>query len=503
MLTEERLAVLYEREFGAMNNWQEISDRLEQLHGLQAEELRGMACNEMLYHISMGYTKYEGNILQRDPLAALFCRNADLLPAGNHYFNAVAAYFRGKHAQCLQELEQYLEEDHAAYELFMEQPEDYFTEDMVCEWLFEPFKGAFPGFWSAMEGILSKYPHREGIAELCGLIGGYYDCDSHEEALERLFAFSDRYPALILPRELAALTYCDMKYWKNALALFEELEDKALFLRGEQLYVRMAWCYGMVKERAQEEACYRRALELAPEHPEVLNNLGYCLYTRKKYAEALELLERCLAAAPEHPYAANNILRVLMAQGEDRKAREFAGKDYKISPELKRRAENMQPKSCKSAAAEPEILPAEEPAKRKPEQLTAKRQQFSSEKLLEDELTARIESGTEVFGLRLQVYRRKGVYGRQFRIPVGRLDLLCEDEAGNLYVIELKKDAGYDDAYAQTAAYLDWFASSGFAGEKQVYGIICLNSPTRELLDKVHADKRMRVFEYQISYTER
>lgn len=36
----------------------------------------------------------------------------------------------------------------------------------------------------------------------------------------------------------------------------------------------------------------------------------------------------------------------------------------------------------------------------------------------------------------------------------------------------------------------------------KVYGIICLNSPTKQLLDKVHADKRMRVFEYQISYTE-
>ena len=59
--------------------------------------------------------------------------------------------------------------------------------------------------------------------------------------------------------------------------------------------------------------------------------------------------------------------------------------------------------------------------------LGIKRQQFSNEKLLEDELTARIESGREVFGLKLKVYKRKGVYGRQFRIPIGRLDLLCED----------------------------------------------------------------------------
>jgi len=45
------------------------------------------------------------------------------------------------------------------------------------------------------------------------------------------------------------------------------------------------------------------------------------------------------------------------------------------------------------------------------------------------------------------MYRREGKYGRQFIIPIGRLDLLCEDEEGNLYIIELKKDSGYDDAF--------------------------------------------------------
>lgn len=131
-----------------------------------------------------------------------------------------------------------------------------------------------------------------------------------------------------------------------------------------------------------------------------------------------------------------------------------------------------------------------------------KRQQFSNERLLEDELTARIESGMPVFGMNLKIYKRKGEYGRQYIIPVGRLDLLCEDSQGNLYVVELKKDSGYDDAYKQTAEYLDWFEKDKRFKGKKVYGIICLNSPTQQLIDKVHADKRMRLFEYQISYTE-
>ena len=83
------------------------------------------------------------------------------------------------------------------------------------------------------------------------------------------------------------------------------------------------------------------------------------------------------------------------------------------------------------------------------------------------------------------------------------MDLLCEDKAGNLYIIELKKDSGYDDAYRQIAEYLDWFEKSEKFKDKKVYGIICLNSPTQALIDKVHADNRMKLFEYQISYTER
>ena len=79
--------------------------------------------------------------------------------------------------------------------------------------------------------------------------------------------------------------------------------------------------------------------------------------------------------------------------------------------------------------------------------LGPKRQRFSSERLLEEELTARIEAGIEAFGVQLKMYRREGKYGRQFIIPIGRLDLLCEDEEGNLYIIELKKDSGYDDAF--------------------------------------------------------
>ena len=74
--------------------------------------------------------------------------------------------------------------------------------------------------------------------------------------------------------------------------------------------------------------------------------------------------------------------------------------------------------------------------------------------------------------------------------------------AGDLYVIELKKDSGYDDAYAQTREYIDWIEEDVAVKGQRVFGIICLNDPTKDLIEKVKADDQMRLFEYSISYSE-
>ena len=82
------------------------------------------------------------------------------------------------------------------------------------------------------------------------------------------------------------------------------------------------------------------------------------------------------------------------------------------------------------------------------------------------------------------------------------LDILGIDTAGDLYVIELKKDSGYDDAYAQTREYIDWIEEDVAVKGQRVFGIICLNDPTKDLIEKVKADDQMRLFEYSISYSE-
>ena len=69
-------------------------------------------------------------------------------------------------------------------------------------------------------------------------------------------------------------------------------------------------------------------------------------------------------------------------------------------------------------------------------------------------------------------------------------------------VIELKKDSGYDNAYEQTVRYLESPTMQKLSGKKKLYGIICLNDPSNKLIQAVKKDARIRLFEYQISYSE-
>ena len=144
--------------------------------------------------------------------------------------------------------------------------------------------------------------------------------------------------------------------------------------------------------------------------------------------------------------------------------------------------------------------------KREPEEtnmyISGQETQFSSERLLEEELWNRLDQGKDIFGMHLKIYEGPKGYGRQFIIPVGRLDLLAVDEDENYYVIELKKDSGYKDAYEQTVSYVKWIQKNMAKKSQKVYGIICLNQPTQELVDKVRNDKSMRLFEYHIHYQE-
>ena len=479
-----------------------ISDEVEQ------EALRVEFCDDLLYAITTGYTRYDlKRGFQGIPALKLFLSNAKKLGKDYHYFWSLYYFFQKDYNRCIKEIdiqlsmmtEQMKASDNEAVSLF--------DERTFIDYFVEPFKNAYEGFWGQLSNLLEKYPVSQEIKEYCHAIKTFYTVEAQDEVIDELTTFVQKHPSFTSVYELLGCLYFDSKMWRNALAYLQKafVDGNTALLPVINVYGYMAACCSSIKDYRQEEEYYRKSLEIDRNYPYLLNNLGYCLYKQHRYGEAKTLFRECLDNHIDVDYAANNYVRVLIATGRNKDAKAFITKgEFKVAKALRDKVSKLDDSNArikKDVVMEP--VEQSESVAFEAIDFGVKRQQFSSEKLLEDELTLRLEAGMPVFGMNLHIYNHKGdFYGRQYPFEMGRLDLLCEDKNGNLYIIELKKDSGYDDAYVQTAQYIDWFEKAPISQGKKVYGIICLNAPTPELVRKVRNDPRIRLFEYQISYTE-
>jgi len=75
-------------------------------------------------------------------------------------------------------------------------------------------------------------------------------------------------------------------------------------------------CHERLKAWDKAEADFRRALELNPDQPQVLNYLGYSLVERQeKLEEALDMIERAVAIQPDSGYIVDSLGWVLFRLG--------------------------------------------------------------------------------------------------------------------------------------------------------------------------------------------
>ena len=501
MTNEEETFIydFYAKEFPDTMTFDDISDKLDTLNNHpHIQQLRRIFCDNLVFALTEGFVKYddESLVAYDGSLLKLVYENIEKLDKDSCFFWSFYYYLKKQYKKCKDNI-------HKVCSDRLQQ--GVLNEDGVLDYFLVPFKNAPDEIWNFITDEVKNIKCEEGIPEFCDLISLYYRSNDNDAVVDALLSFIQKYPHYKSPNEMLGYTYYNMSMWNNAIACFEKVEQEYYFYMSD-IYWMLAWSSGKIKNHVDEERYYRLSYELAPDMHFTLNNLGYSLYKQKKYLAAKDIFKQCLDAEKDLPCAANNYVRVLIALGRNKDAKKFinSGK-FKVAKVIRDRVKKLDNHNARlkkdDAVVEPDIDDTDSTGNVTID-IGVKRQQFSNEKLLEDELTARIESGMHVFGLNLKVYKCKGEYGRQYIIPVGRLDLLCEDTAGNLYVVELKKDSGYDDAYEQTAQYLDWFEKSEKFKDKKVYGIICLNNPTKELISKVHKDKRMRLFEYQISYTE-
>ncbi|WP_170772603.1 tetratricopeptide repeat protein [Ruegeria lacuscaerulensis] len=99
--------------------------------------------------------------------------------------------------------------------------------------------------------------------------------------------------------------------YDKAIELIEEGAGSNWFLH----YAR-GISHERLKQWDQAEADFRRALELNPDQPQVLNYLGYSLVERQeKLDEALDMIERAVAARPDSGYIVDSLGWVLFRLG--------------------------------------------------------------------------------------------------------------------------------------------------------------------------------------------
>ena len=376
-----------------------------------------------------------------------------------------------------------------------------------------PLKEGFPGMWTSIKKIMLSHDVQPGLLELCDALELLYYSDDNEQIISSLSIVISKNPEIYVAVELLGFMYYQMKMWKNAIACLNRLVDNHenyTFFPIEHIYLLLAEAYEKIGKLDEAETYFRKTLPACPDEvkPIVLNSLGYCLYKQRNYGEAIKIFEELVDQKQELPYSTNNLVRTMLAMGQYEKAVSFIQSfDGKISNELVKRANTLRMEKgavgTQMTAVQSENLLTENDAPEIYIPLPLKKgEQFTNEKLLEDELTLRMERGNGAFGLPLSVYENKSEYGRQYIIPIGRIDILATDTENNLYVIELKKDSGYSDAYAQTLDYVEWIKNNLARRDQMVFGIICLNSPSNKLISQVKANPQMRLFEYSISFVE-
>lgn len=498
---ELELEKIMEKDFPLDITWEEMIKRQEKYKGHKLYENILLACtNDLIDSFTVGYFSYGDNPFkyEKGSLIDLCMNNIEKISKEHAFYWAFYYYMKHEYDQCIKMLKKRFAE-------YSSNGLPITEVDFLADFLV-PYKDAPASVWDCIVSGIKKANVESGVMDYCVTSAKYYATKDINEQIDLLGKLCQMHPELKSPKEWLGYCYCQAGMWNNVIACLETVEATYLLAQVD-LYFDLAWAHGKVKEYKEEAEYYQKALELDKTIPFALNNYGYAIYKQKKYQAARDVFMQCIEEKKDMPYAGNNYVKCLLALGRYKDAKDFIkSTDLKISKtiqdQVKKKASTNQRLKKETEEVAEEFKDSEVDSQAEPKN-SAKIEQFSNEKLLEDELTARIESGVPVFGLNLKIYRRKGEYGRQYIIPIGRLDLLCEDDKGNLYIIELKKDSGYDDAYVQTAAYLDWFASSKKFKERKCFGIICLNNPSQELLDKVHKDNRMKVYEYQISYTER
>ena len=155
----------------------------------------------------------------------------------------------------------------------------------------------------------------EGITEMRSVISAYPDALEAHTALGDMLRRESRF-------EDASVAY------DGAIQLLQEIEEHHW-----ALYYQRGIAFERSKKWPQAEADFRKALELKPDQPDVLNYLGYSLVEfGLKLEEAERMIEKAVEQRPEDGYIVDSLGWVLYRFGEFDRAVEHLEKAVELRP---------------------------------------------------------------------------------------------------------------------------------------------------------------------------
>ncbi len=155
-------------------------------------------------------------------------------------------------------------------------------------------------------------------AEL-GRAGALRALDKPDAAIEVLTALTKSHDELAVVHSTLGDVHRSQQNYPEAVAAYDAALERTAELNARRtwfLFYARAIAYERQGEWGNAEADFRRALELEPDQPQVLNYLGYSLVEKQiKLDEALDMIERAVAARPDSGFIVDSLGWVLYRLG--------------------------------------------------------------------------------------------------------------------------------------------------------------------------------------------
>ncbi len=169
-----------------------------------------------------------------------------------------------------------------------------------------------------------------------GLAESLYSAGRGEDAIDALFALTETHGQFASVHTALG----DLLRRESRFDEASEAYDRAIDLLGEPhprhwfVYYTRAITHERVSRWELAEADFRKALELNPDQPHVLNYLGYSLVERReKLDEALDMIERAVAGEPDNGYITDSLGWVLYRLGRYEEAVEHMERAVELRPQ--------------------------------------------------------------------------------------------------------------------------------------------------------------------------